>query len=110
VNALHFVAYVLAGLAVGGAVGYVLGRRTEGDRRGFWLAAAGLIAACVVADYFGVVLALEWLRTGAVCAMAGALTGLKYGGMPEVRVWESPPRPPAAESDDTPPPRDADAS
>jgi len=110
VNALRFVAYALGGLVVGGAVGYALGRRTVSDRRGFWLTAAGLIAACVVADYFGVVLGAEWLRTGAVCAMAGALTGLKYGGMQEVRVWESPSAPPAAENDDAPPPEDSGAS
>ena len=106
---VRFVAYALAGLAVGGAVGYVLGRRTVSNRRGFWLTAAGLITVCVVADYFGVVLGVEWLRTGAVCAMAGALTGLKYGGMQEVRVWETPP-PCVADNDDEPPPKDTDGS
>ena len=85
------VVYAIAGLALGGLIGYALGRRYVGDRRRFWLTGSGLMAACVVANYYGITTGWDWLRIGSVCAMAGTITGLKYGGLPDVRIWETPP-------------------
>ena len=104
------VMYAIAGLVLGGSIGYALGRRYVGDRRRLWLGGGGLMAVCVVANYFGVTTGYDWLRIGSVCAMAGAITGLKYGGLPEVRIWETPP--PAtrsAEHEDEPTPEETGA-
>ena len=84
------VIYALAGLALGGVVGYVLGRRCVGNRRRFWINAFALVGICVVVDFLGGLMGYEWMRIGAICAMAGAVTGIKYGGLPEVRIWETP--------------------
>ena len=86
------VMYAIVGLALGGSVGYALGRRAVDDRRLFWLSAVSLVVVCAIADYVGFTMGPGWLRIGSLCAMAGAITGLKYGGLPEVRVWEAPPQ------------------
>jgi hypothetical protein len=47
-----------------------------------------------VINLAGRVLGLEWLAIGSIGLMAGILSGVKYGGFPDVRVWEKPPRDP----------------
>jgi hypothetical protein len=85
------VACAVLGLLAGGVIGYALGRKVVGNRTRFWLCAGGLVGACVVADYVGIVGGYHLLSIASLCAMAGAITGLKYGGLPEVRIWETRP-------------------
>jgi hypothetical protein len=78
-----------AGLAVGGLAGYAVGRRVVADRRAFWWAAGLGVAACVGVDMAALAIGANWLTVGSLGVMAGWLTGLKYGGIAEIRVWDS---------------------
>ena len=102
----------VVGLALGGLLGYLLGRRVVEDRLRFWWCAAGIVSVCVVADYAGIVTGRGWLAIGSLCAMAGGITGLKYGGVQAVRMWEKPATvsAPPAEQAEAPASDDTDAS
>ena len=89
-SGLADVAAVAGGLALGGLSGYAVGRGVVASRRAFWWAAGSGIVACVAVDILGLVLGANWLMVGSLGVMAGWLTGLKYGGIAEVRVWERP--------------------
>ena len=89
-SALADVAAVVCGLAIGGLSGYAAGRSVVASRRRFWLAAGLGIVACVALDIVGVSLDSSWIMVGSLGVMAGWLTGLKYGGIAEIRVWEPP--------------------
>jgi hypothetical protein len=76
------------GFAVGGAAGYKAGRAVVLDRRRFWIWASLGVVVCIGIDLLGLALGQDWLELGALGAMAGWLTGIKYGGIAEVRVWD----------------------
>jgi hypothetical protein len=82
---------IAAGLAIGFVVGYWIGSRYRGQRGILWSLAGGAIATAWVIDLAGFVSGQQWLATGSIGLMAGLITGIKYGGFPEVRVWDKPP-------------------
>ena len=82
---------IAAGLAIGFVAGYWIGSRYRGQRGILWSLAAGAIATAWVIDLAGFVSGQQWLATGSIGLMAGLITGIKYGGFPEVRVWDKPP-------------------
>ena len=81
---------IAAGLAIGFVAGYWIGSRYRGERRILWSLAGGAIATAWVIDLAGFVSGQQWLATGSIGLMAGLITGIKYGGFPEVRVWDKP--------------------
>ena len=89
VDFLFAVVSVGAGIGIGAWAGYALGTRAQGSRGGFWSAAVGATIVSMLIDFAGLMLGQYWLAVGAIGLMCGALTGLKYGYSPNVRVWEA---------------------
>ena len=85
---------IAAGLILGAALGYWIGRKWEHDRRVLWAMGIGAFVFASVLNFAGRLLGQEWLAIGAIGLMAGILSGVKYGGFPDVRVWEKPPTDP----------------
>jgi hypothetical protein len=82
------------GLLLGGLGGYALGTRWRDDHRILWPVAITAFLAASILNFVGRVMGLEWLSIGSIGLMAGVTSGIKYGGFPDVRVWEKrPPRP-----------------
>jgi hypothetical protein len=88
VSTLASIAAIAVGFAAGGAAGYKAGRAVVLDRRRFWIWASLGVVVCIAIDLLGLALGQNWLELGALGAMAGWLTGIKYGGIAEVRVWD----------------------
>jgi hypothetical protein len=89
------------GLLFGGLGGYALGTRWRDDHRILWPIAITAFLAASVLNFVGRVMVLEWLSIGSIGLMAGVTSGIKYGGFPDVRVWEKrPPRPRDETSED----------
>ncbi|MDR3686405.1 MAG: hypothetical protein P4L93_05580 [Coriobacteriia bacterium] len=85
---------IAVGLVLGALLGYWIGTNWEHDRRMLWVMGIGAFVLATVINFVGRVFGLEWLAIGAIGLMAGILSGVKYGGFPDVRVWEKPPRDP----------------
>lgn len=85
---------IAAGLILGALLGYWIGTTWEHDHRVLWVLGACAFVFATVVNLAGRVLGLEWLAVGSIGLMAGILSGVKYGGFPDVRVWEKPPRDP----------------
>jgi hypothetical protein len=95
---------VAAGLALGAVAGFAIGQHWESDRRMLWTIASAAFATAWIVDFAGYVSGHPEIAIGSIGLMAGLLTGVKYGGFADVRVWE--PRPPAPPKDDEPAERD----
>jgi hypothetical protein len=100
---------VMGGMALGGLVGYQLGVRVRERRRAFWLLAGASVAVGLAVDLAGLATGRRWLAVGGLGLMFGLLTGLKYGGIAGVRIWDpsSAPAPPPAEEAPDQDPRDS---
>lgn len=85
---------VAAGLALGSAVGYWIGVKFCDDRRILWSVAVAAFVSAAMINFAGQLTGRQWLEIGSIGLMAGIITGVKYGGFPEVRVWEKPPNEP----------------
>ena len=85
-------AAIAVGLALGGVAGYWIGSRWRGERRILWSIGGAAFASAWVVDLAGQFTGQEWLAIGSIGLMAGLISGIKYGGFPEVRIWEKPPR------------------
>ncbi|MBE0476546.1 MAG: hypothetical protein IBX62_05560 [Coriobacteriia bacterium] len=79
-DGLDTVAGALAGIAAGGALGFLFAdRRVRGRAWLYWLAnVLGVLAGVAVAA-IGVVRDASWLWVGGVGLIGGWVTGLKYG-------------------------------
>lgn len=75
------------GLLGGIGAGLALGEVVRGRPRRYWVLNVAAVAACMAADFAGLVLGWSPLAYGALGAMGGALTGLKYGYSESVGVW-----------------------
>lgn len=80
---------VLLGLLAGFAVGFAGGSRVRGRSRRYWALNAVAVLVCMVADFAGLVLGWPALAYGALGAMGGAITGLKYGYAESIGVWRA---------------------
>lgn len=77
----------VAGLALGGFVGYVLGKRyRDRSMRVYWLLFAAVFVVGVGLDALGLAVGAQWLAVGGAGIVAGGLTGLKYGRAHIVRL------------------------
>ena len=103
-KALISFGWIVVGLAVGGVVGWWIGRRWESERVMLWTMAFAAFSTAMIVDIVGFLTARPEISLLSVGLMAGIATGVKYGGFPDVRVWEQR-EIPAARSDE-----DADAS
>jgi hypothetical protein len=81
------VAATIAGLGLGGAAGWALGKWSAGHRRRFWTLVSACLVASMALNYIGLTSGQKWLALGALGLMAGLLTGLKYGYAPQTRAW-----------------------
>jgi energy-converting hydrogenase Eha subunit A len=96
-----YIAAVIVGLGVGGAIGWGVGRRWEQHRRRMWFATAVLLVAVCALDIAAISRGQFAVAYGAIGLMAGALTGIRYGGFSEIRdVWRKPRRADDAPRDD----------
>ena len=75
----------LAGLALGFAAGWRLGRRLEGKTARFWIWAIVLFVACTAAAVAAHTNGLRALGVACLGALAGVLSGMKYGSSPDLR-------------------------
>ena len=78
---------VLAGLLGGFWAGFALGDHYLGRPRAFWSLNGAFVAACMVAQFAGLVLGWPALSYGALGVMGGSLTGLKYGYSESIGLW-----------------------
>ena len=85
---------IAVGLILGALLGYWIGTKWEQDRRMLWTMGITAFVFATVVNFVGRVFGLEWLAIGSIGLMAGILSGVKYGGFPDVRVWEKPPSDP----------------
>ena len=76
------IASVAIGLALGGGVGYAIGRRFEDDRRMLWTLAIAAFTSAWVLDLAGYISGRPEVSIGSIGLMAGLVTGVKYGGFP----------------------------
>jgi hypothetical protein len=90
VNLVFEVMGVAAGLAVGGVAGYRIGKHVRGCRRDYWALNAATVLGCAALNYYGLVSGRHWLACAAIGLMGGAITGMKYGYVDSIRVWENP--------------------
>jgi hypothetical protein len=82
---------IVVGLALGAWTGYALGKRFEARRkRLWWVVGFGFVLAGLI-DAAGFAVGSSAITLGSVGLMAGFLTGVKYGGFPEVRIWDNTP-------------------
>ena len=82
------IAAIIVGLALGVVAGYWIGQRWESSRRMLWTMAGLAFATVWVIDLAGYVVGRPEISVGSIGLMAGLLTGIKYGGFPEVRIWD----------------------
>ena len=82
---------LLTGLAVGGLAGFKLGSAVTGRRTRFWIIAIALLVLSTVLLAQALRIDAMWLAGAALGALAGGLTGLKYGWDAELRSLISPP-------------------
>ena len=87
-RALLSFAWIVLGLAVGGVVGWWIGRRWESERAMLWTMAFAAFSTAMIVDIVGFLTARPEISLLSVGLMAGIATGVKYGGFPDVRVWE----------------------
>jgi len=78
---------LIVGFAAGAAVGYWIGTRFRDDRRFLWALAIAAFMSASILNFAGLLSGTQWLAIGAVGLMAGVISGVKYGGFPETRVW-----------------------
>jgi len=83
---------IVAGLVLGAAAGYWIGAKWRDDRRIMWSMALAAFVAASILNFAGQLSGRQWLAIGALGLMAGVITGVKYGGFPEVRLSEKPPK------------------
>ena len=88
---------VALGLALGCVAGFAIGQHWESERRMLWTMAGAAFVATWIVDVAGYFTGHPEVSIGSIGLMAGLLTGVKYGGFADVRVWE--PRPPVADED-----------
>jgi len=85
---------ILVGLAVGlgcgGLAGYRLGASIRGRRRAYWSLNVAVVLACAALDFAGLVSGVNWLAYSALGLMGGLITGMKYGYVDSIRVWQEP--------------------
>ena len=82
---------IAAGLALGGVLGYRIGLRWREKRRVLWTVGSVAFVSAGVLNLAGQITGQEWLAIGSLGLMAGLISGTKYGGFPEVRIWDKPP-------------------
>ena len=80
---------LVVGFAAGTAVGYWIGSRFRDDRRFLWALAIAAFLSASILNFAGLLSGTQWLAIGAVGLMAGVISGVKYGGFPETRVWDA---------------------
>lgn len=85
---------IIVGLAVGGVAGFWIGSKWREDRRIMWSVAVAAFLAASILNFAGQFSGKEWLAIGALGLMGGIISGVKYGGFPEVRAWDEPPERP----------------
>ena len=85
---LAVIAAVLLGLLGGAVAGFRLGGWARGLPRRYWTLNGVAVGACMIADFIGILVGWPWLAYGAIGAMAGTLTGLKYGYSEALDVWK----------------------
>jgi hypothetical protein len=67
------------GLAAGGWIGLLLGRRYSDMSWRFWMAGIAALVACSALCALGLAFDLRWVAVGAIGLLGGTFTGLKYG-------------------------------
>jgi hypothetical protein len=85
------------GLVIGGISGYAIGVHWRLERRTLWTIGIAAFVAATMLNFVGRYVGLEWLSIGSIGLMAGVTSGVKYGGFPDVRIWET--RPPHTEAE-----------
>ena len=87
---------ILVGLAVGlgcgGLAGYRIGASIRGRRRAYWSLNVAVVLGCAALDFAGLVSGVNWLAYLALGLMGGLITGMKYGYVDSMRVWQEPGR------------------
>jgi hypothetical protein len=83
-------ACVAVGLVCGGLAGFWLGSRIRGERRVYWSLNAAAVVGCALLDFVGLVTGRYWLAYSALGLMGGLITGMKYGFVDSIRVWQDP--------------------
>ena len=81
---------VVIGLGCGGLAGYRLGTSIRGRHRAYWSLNVAVVLVCASLDFAGLVLGVSWLAYSALGLMGGLITGMKYGYVDSMRVWQEP--------------------
>lgn len=80
---------VFVGLLGGIGAGLGLGELVRGRPRRYWALNVAALAVCMAVNFVGLVLGWPLLAYGALGAMGGVLTGLKYGYSESIGVWRT---------------------
>ncbi len=83
------IAAVTLGLLGGLFGGLKVGEMVRGRPRTYWLMNGIAVLAFMVLDFIGLATAQLWLALGAVGAMGGTITGLKYGYNESIGIWRT---------------------
>lgn len=109
VGVILSIAAIAVGLVLGGVIGYWIGVTWRDNRRVLWAMAIVAFVLASVLNFAGQLTGRQWLAIGGLGLMAGIISGVKYGGFPDVRVWEKPAPGAEAPADAEGAPQDADA-
>lgn len=104
-SVLQTIGALAIGFVLGAAAGYAAGSKWRGRRRTLLALGAGALVVALLIDLTGYVAGRSAISNASIGLMAGLLTGIKYGGFPEIRVWE----PASPSNDDAPQPEGHDA-
>jgi hypothetical protein len=82
------IAAIALGLALGWWAGFAIGSRWASRRAVMWLLTGVAMLAALAVDVAGRLGGQAAISFGSLGLMAGLLTGIKYGGFPETRLWD----------------------
>jgi hypothetical protein len=102
VNLAITIASVVGALALGGLVGFRLGKSCGGSRRAYWAMNAAAVICCAALNFAGIIWGMRWLAYGSLGLMGGLITGMKYGYFESASVWLAPVATESGDSADAP--------